>query len=122
MIRQVYMLADGSRDNSGSLLFGFGNDEFSHDVAVIIVQMADRLIQEKEIERLAKCADEGDTLLLSEREFAGFDVYLIRDTQLFEECQNLLFLLAAGKVILQLHILESGKLGEDAKILKKHTQ
>ena len=114
MIRQVYMLADGSRDNSGSLLFGFGNDEFSHDVAVIIVQMADRLIQEKEIERLAKCADEGDTLLLSEREFAGFYVYLIRDTQLFEECQNLLFLLAAGKVILQLHILESGKLGEDA--------
>ena len=44
MIRQVYMLADGSRDNSGSLLFGFGNDEFSHDVAVIFVQMADRLI------------------------------------------------------------------------------
>ena len=51
------MLANGSCDDSGSLSFNFGCDNFSHDTAVIIVQMTDRLIQEKKIERLAECTD-----------------------------------------------------------------
>ena len=40
------MFADGRGDDSGSLcLSGFGNDEFTHDAAVIIVQVADWFIQ-----------------------------------------------------------------------------
>ena len=87
------MLADGSRYYSGSLLFGFGNNEFSHDTAIVIVQMTDRLIQKQEIERLAERADKGDTLLLPERKFTGFGVCFICDTQLLEKSKDFLFFL-----------------------------
>ena len=79
MIGQFYMLADGSRDNSRSLLFGFGKDKLAHDAAVVVVQVADGLVQKQEVKRLAECTDKGDTLLLSEREFSGFRVYFICD-------------------------------------------
>ena len=61
------MLSDGGCDYTGSLCLCLGNDKFAHDAAVVIIQVADRLIQKKKIEWLAECSDKGDTLLLSER-------------------------------------------------------
>ena len=45
LIRQTDMFTDGSGDHSGSLCLCFGDDKFTHDAAVIIVQVADRFIQ-----------------------------------------------------------------------------
>ena len=36
------MFANGRGDDSGTLFSGFVNDDFSHDAAVLIIQMADR--------------------------------------------------------------------------------
>ena len=46
------MFSYGSGDYSGLLLFSFTNNKFSHNAAVVIIQMTDRFIQKKEIERL----------------------------------------------------------------------
>ena len=70
------MFSYGSGDYSGLLLFSFANNKFSHDAAVVIIQMTDRFIQKKEIERLAECSDKGNPLLLPEREFTGLYIQL----------------------------------------------
>ena len=45
VVRQLDMLTDGGCDYTGSLCLCLGNDKFTHDAAVIIIQMADRFIQ-----------------------------------------------------------------------------
>ena len=79
------MFSYGSGDYSGLLLFSFANNKFSHDAAVVIIQMTDRFIQKKEIERMAECPDKGNPLLLSEREFSGLYIQLVRKSQFLEE-------------------------------------
>ena len=58
------MFSYGIGDYSGLLLFSFANNKFSHDAAVVIIQMTDRFSQKKEIERRAECSDKGNPLLL----------------------------------------------------------
>ena len=72
------MLSNGCGDDSGTLFPGFVDDDFSHDTAVLIIQMADRFIQKQEVERLTECTDKGNPLLLPEREFSGFHIQFIR--------------------------------------------
>ena len=71
------MFANGRGNDSGTLFPGFVDDDFSHDAAVFIIQMADRFVQKQEVERLAECTDKSDPLLLAERKFSGFHVQLI---------------------------------------------
>ena len=78
------MFANGRSNDSGTLFPGFVDDDFSHDAAVFIIQMADRFIQKQEVERLAECTDKSNPLLLAERKFSGFHVQFIWDTQLLE--------------------------------------
>ena len=71
------MFSYGSGDYSGLLLFSFANNKFSHDAAVVIIQMTDRFIQKKEIERLAECSDKG-------KKTGKFDGWLFEE----EPCGN----------------------------------
>ena len=41
------MFSYGSGDYPGLLLFSFANNKFSHDAAVVIIQMTDRFIQKR---------------------------------------------------------------------------
>ena len=61
------MFADGSHYDSRSLAAFFFCQQTDHDCSVLVIQIADGLVQEDEVERLAEAADKGDSLLLAER-------------------------------------------------------
>lgn len=61
------MFSNGSNNHSRTLLFGLFGQYTSHECTVIIIQVADRLIQKNEIERLAESTNKSYALLLSER-------------------------------------------------------
>ena len=60
MERDVGMLTDRGNHYARALLTGFFQKQLHHCFAVIAVQMADRLVEQNEVERLAEGADDGD--------------------------------------------------------------
>ena len=62
------MFADGSHYDSCSLAAGFFCQQPAHDCSVLVIQMADRFVQEDESRKAGRgCVDKGDSLLLAER-------------------------------------------------------
>ncbi len=84
--------------------------------------MADRLVEQDEIEGLAQTADECDALLLPERELIDRGIPLIGDTRSLEHSPDLLLRLEMRELVFQADILRDGQFAEKTQILEKHTQ
>ncbi len=109
------MFTDGSGDHSGSLCLCFVNDDFSHDAAVLIIQMADRLIQKQEVERLAERPDKKRRAVAVRKiAYRLSHLFYLRSPVVRRMIRFLFSFFASGEVILQLHIFKSGQFGEDA--------
>ena len=76
-----------------------------HNPPILLIQMADRFIQKNKIERLAKGADQRNTLLLSERHFSYWRIPFIGNAELFKPSLDFFLRFKSGQRILQLHIL-----------------
>ena len=86
------------------------------------IEVADRLVEQDEIERLAHAADEGHALLLSEGELIDRGIPLIGDTRSLEHSPDLLLRLEMRELVFQADILRDGQFAEKTQILEKHTQ
>ena len=94
------MLPDGCDNNSCSLLARLFHEQPAHYGTVVIVQVADGLVQEDKVERLAKAADKSDALLLPEGKLAGSFVGFVGNAGCFEKGENFFFLLMVGQAVL----------------------
>ena len=84
------MFSDTGHNYSGTLLHGFFGEYTCHVLGIDFIQVADRLVHEQEIERLAKGTDERYALLLTEGHLPDRHVYLIADAQLKEQVLDIL--------------------------------
>lgn len=91
--------ADGSNNDTCSLPVGFFLKQVRQKVVVVVIQMADRFVQQDKIEGLAQAAYEGYPLLLPERQASRFFIYLVRQSGGLEERQYLFLLLVAGQLV-----------------------
>ncbi len=116
------MLSDGRHNHSCTLVFGFLCEYPAHDASVVIVQVADGLVQEDEVEWLAEAADESHPLLLAEGELPGFLVSLVGNAENFEKGEDIFLLLVIGEAVLELDVFEGGQFGKDAQFLEKDAE
>ena len=116
------MLADGSHDYPRPLLRRLLRQDAGHDTRVSVVEMAHRLVEQDEVERLAERPHEGHPLLLPERHPPRLLVPLVGDAQLLEPLLHPLPAAEAGQPVLELHILPGRQLVEEAQFLKEHAQ
>ena len=79
--------------------------------------MADGLVEQDEIERLAQTAHERDALLLPERELPGRSIPLAGDPRSFEQALDPVRCQKVGKFVLQREILRHGQLPEEPQQL-----
>lgn len=77
LVVQGQRLADRGNNDAGIALPGFAGQYVDHDVCIGFVQMADRLVEQQEVERLAQAAYEGYALLLAVGQFAYRHVGLV---------------------------------------------
>ncbi len=122
LIGEFDVLADGGDEDACPLAGDFFGEQAAHEPAVLVVEVADGFIKQDKVERLAKRTDECHPLLLPKGELACRGVEPVVDTQGFEQGQYFFLLFESSKVVLQLHILQSSKLGEEAQVLKEHAQ
>ena len=92
----------------GSLI---GN-QTSSDVVVAGIEVAHRLVEQDEVEWLAKCADDSHTLLLPYRQTPHWSVDAVVDFQCFKHSGNLFRGLEACEPVFQLHVFAGGELGK----------
>ena len=102
--------------------FSLGCDKFAHDTAVLIVQMADRFIQEIKSNGWQSARIKATRCCCPKDSLPAFTFILSAIPSCSKNDENFLFFFASGKVVLQLYVFESGQFGEDAQVLKKHTQ
>ena len=102
------MFPDGCDNNSCSLLARLFHEQPAHYGTVVIVQVADGLVQEDKVERLAKAADKSDALLLPEGKLAGSFVGFVGNAGCFEKGENFFFLLMVGQAFSR--AVSSGKI------------
>ena len=83
------------------------------------IEVADGLVEQDEIERLAHAANEGHALLLSEGELFDRDIPFIGDTRSLEHSPDLLLRLEMRELVFQADILRDGQFAEKTQILEK---
>ena len=116
------MLPYGSYNHSRTLTHGFLRKDAPHILGINLVQVAHRLVHEKEIKRLAQGTNQGHALLLTKRHLAYGHLHLVANTQFIEHILDVLLLLESRERILQEDILHGGELGEEAQVLEKHRE
>lgn len=114
------MFANRCCDNRSTVARGLTKENVAHNVAILVIQMRDRLVEKDEVIRLAEGANKRHTLLLAEGHTVHTRVELIADAQLLEQLLNLLEALVVGDVVLNLDILEGGQLTKELQILEEH--
>ena len=114
------MFANRCCDNRSTVARGLTKENVAHNVAILVIQMRDRLVEEDEVIRLAERTDKRHTLLLAEGHTVHTRVELIADTQLLEQLLNLLEPLVVGDVVLNLDILKGGQLTKELQILEEY--
>ena len=115
------MFANRCCDNRSTVARCLTKENIAHNVAILVIQMRDRLVEEDEVIRLAERTDKSHTLLLAEGHTVHTRVELIADTKLLEQLLNLLEPLVVGDVVLNLDILEGGQLTKELQILEEDT-
>ena len=112
-------IADGGRDDTGSLSDGFFGDDFCGNEIIGRIEVRDRFVEEDEIERHTEGADDSEPLLLTDRHFTGRIVASEGNTEAFEPFIDATFGDMAGKVILKSDILDAGEFGEKVEFLRE---
>ena len=67
VVGEIEMLADAGANEGGTLCTSLFEQDVGHNLTVGLVEMADGLVSQEEIKRLAEGADKCDALLLPER-------------------------------------------------------
>ena len=116
------MLPYGRHNYTCVLTFGFLCQYPAHDVAIVIVQMADGFVQEDEVERLAEAADEGNALLLAEGQFPCFLICFVGDAEDSKKGKDIFLLLIIGEAILELNVFEGSQFGKEAQLLEEDAE
>lgn len=101
------MLAYGGDDDGGALGGGFGEDEPCERTAVRLIEVADRLVEEEEVEGLTERADSGKALLLPEGQQACRALELVGDTECLEVALDSLAVLVPCELVLDPHVVPS---------------
>ena len=112
MERDVGMFADRGNHYARTLPADFFQKQLYHCFTVVVVQMADRLVEQNKIERLAEGADDGYTLLLSEREFSGEFRLFVGYSQAAECRFNPFPAFKSGQVVFQQNVFPGGQFRE----------
>lgn len=115
------MFANRCCDNRSTVARCLTKENVAHNVAILVIQMRDRLVEKDEVIRLAERTDKRHTLLLAEGHTVHTRVELIADAQLLEQLLNLIEPLVVGDVVLNLDILEGGQLTKELQILEEYT-
>lgn len=122
MVRQRQAVAHRRNEHPGPLPPGLLDDKAGERLAVGRIEVAHRLVEQQEVERLAEAPHEGDPLLLSEREAGDRLVALRGQTGRVEQTVDLLRAAEARQVVLQRQILLNGQPAEEPQVLKQAAQ
>ena len=108
-------------DDGRSLSGGFAAYEACGIGSTGVVEVADGFVGQQETEGLAERPDEGNPLLLTEREEAHGNVLLVGDTEFFEPRCDGLGVDVAGEPIFYLHVLHGCEFGKQLQVLVEAT-
>ena len=112
------MVADAGDDDGGALTLCLGHHDLCHHAAVVTVEVADGFVGQQEVEGLAQGTHECHALLLAVAEVAELRGAFVSDAQRLKPLGDVGIALEAGELVLDLHILPSRQLGEEAQFLK----
>ena len=107
------MLTNRCGHHGSSLSSRLAQYNVAHDVAISVVEVRDRLIEEQKVVGLTQGTYEGNTLLLSVRHAVDAGMEFIANTQLLKPRFNLLCGAVLGDAILNLDILQCRELTKE---------
>ena len=113
------MLTNRCGHHSSPLSSRLAQYNVAHDVAISVVEVRDRLIEEQKVVGLTQGTYEGNTLLLSVRHAVDAGMELIANAQLLEPRFNLLCGAVLGDAVLNLDILQCCELAKETQILEE---
>ena len=122
VVGQGNFFPDGSDEYACPLAFCFSIQQAGQDLCIAFVQVADRFVQEDEVEGLAQAADEGHALLLAEGQEADLCIGFVGDARGFKQVAYLLAGFVSGQAVFQLDVFPGGQLREEAQFLEQQAE
>lgn len=110
-------ITDGGRDDAGAAASGFLRDYFGGNEIVGGIQMRHGFVEEDEIEGHAERADDGESLLLTDRHFPGRIVASGGDTESIEPLVDLTVGDVARDGIFEPDVFDAGEFREKVEFL-----
>lgn len=115
-------MSDAGDDDASALTARFFHHHICHDAAVVIVEVTDRFIGQQEVKGLTQGTNKCYALLLTVAEMSETGISLVGNAQSLEPHSDLSITLEPRELILDLHVLPSGQLREDAELLKDNAK
>ena len=112
------MFADRCGDNAGTLTLRLCKYYIAHNVAIAVVEMRDRLIQNQKVKGLTQCTYKCHTLLLTIGHTVDARVYLIGNAEGLEPRKDSRSSMRMRHTVLNLDILQRRKFAKKTQILK----
>lgn len=122
IVLHIHMFTYGGSNQSCALTTQLAHYNIAHNVAICLVQVRNRLVEEQKINGLTQRPNQRHALLLAKGHPIDPRVELVANAQLLKPLRNPLLGLVARELVLYLHILQSREFAKELEILEKRTQ
>ena len=97
-------------------------EHFAYQLGILVIKMADRLVKQVEVGRLAEHSHKCDTLLLAQGQKFARNIQLRFKAEMHKLRVDFLLRQMIGQTVLEQTVFERSQLGEKTVILKHHRQ